>query len=254
MTIEDRAARAESLTAFDERSIPSGGVAPRSNIPDILARRALPAGRLSRLGATPDFHHGLLAGDASRPPDPVGAAHVLYVGSIFNRRHIPDLVRAFSVVSRAHPETTLDVVGDNRTYPRQNIADAIERAGLHGRVAWRQYITDGELATLYRRSRAFAFLSEYEGLGLTPLEALAAGIPAVLLDTPVARESCGEAALYAAKGDIPAIANALEQLLFDEGMRRRLLAAAPGVLGRYNWIDAAERTLAVLESSAAKRS
>ena len=45
---------------------------------------------------------------------------------------------------------------------------------------------------LYGSARAFAFLSEYEGLGLTPLEALAAGVPPVLLDTPVARESCGE--------------------------------------------------------------
>jgi hypothetical protein len=39
---------------------PLAVVAPRSNIPDILGRRALPAGRLGRLGATPDFHHGLL--------------------------------------------------------------------------------------------------------------------------------------------------------------------------------------------------
>jgi hypothetical protein len=32
-----------------------------SAIPDILGRRALPAGRIPGLGATPDFHHGLLA-------------------------------------------------------------------------------------------------------------------------------------------------------------------------------------------------
>jgi glycosyltransferase involved in cell wall biosynthesis len=80
---------------------------------------------------------------------------------------------------------------------------------------------------------------------------LTAGIPAVLLDTPVARESCGAAALYAPKGDINAIASTLERLLFDEPTRRRLLAAAPGVLARYNWADAAERTLAVLEGSVA---
>src|SRR5947208_667765 len=55
------AARGESLTAFDGRCIPAGCVAPRSNTPGILGRRALPAGRLARLGATPDFHHGLLA-------------------------------------------------------------------------------------------------------------------------------------------------------------------------------------------------
>src|SRR5437899_6620295 len=57
-------ARGESLAAFDGRCIPAGCVAPRSNTPGILGRRALPAGRLARLGATPDFHHGLL----SSPP------------------------------------------------------------------------------------------------------------------------------------------------------------------------------------------
>ena len=55
------AARGESLAAFDGRCIPGGCVAPPSNTAGILSRRALPAGRLARLGATPDFHHGLLA-------------------------------------------------------------------------------------------------------------------------------------------------------------------------------------------------
>src|SRR5712691_7468679 len=43
---------------------PAGCVAPRSNTPGILGRRALPSGRLARLGATPDFHHGLLSREA----------------------------------------------------------------------------------------------------------------------------------------------------------------------------------------------
>src|ERR1700730_7981173 len=59
-----RAARVESPTAFGQRCIPPGCVAPRSNIPDILTRRALPAGRIAGLGATPDFHHGLLGASA----------------------------------------------------------------------------------------------------------------------------------------------------------------------------------------------
>ena len=55
-------ARGESLAAFDGRCIPAGCVAPRSNTPGILGRRALPSGRIARLGATPDFHHRLLNG------------------------------------------------------------------------------------------------------------------------------------------------------------------------------------------------
>ncbi len=59
------AARGKSHAAFDGRCIRGGGVAPPSNIGHILSRRALPARRLARLGATRDFHHGLLA-DADR--------------------------------------------------------------------------------------------------------------------------------------------------------------------------------------------
>jgi glycosyltransferase involved in cell wall biosynthesis len=72
----------------------------------------------------------------------------------------------------------------------------------------------------------------------------------VLLDTPVARESCGDAALYVQKGDIPGTAAALEQLLFSVPLRQTLLAAAPAVLARYDWPRAARETLAVLEGAA----
>jgi hypothetical protein len=58
--VKTLAARGESPAAFDGRCIPAGCVAPPSNTPGILGRRALPAGRLARLGATPAFHHGLL--------------------------------------------------------------------------------------------------------------------------------------------------------------------------------------------------
>ncbi len=66
------AARGESPAAFGRRCIPSGCVAPPSNIPDILGRRALPAGRIAALGATPDLHHGLLERrlTAKRSKDP----------------------------------------------------------------------------------------------------------------------------------------------------------------------------------------
>ena len=56
-----RAARGESPAAFDRRCIPPGYVASRSNTAGMLPRRALPDGRITGLGATPDFHHGLLA-------------------------------------------------------------------------------------------------------------------------------------------------------------------------------------------------
>lgn len=48
--------------AFGQRCIPPGGVAPPSNIPDIVGRRALLSGRIGALGAAPRVRHGLLGG------------------------------------------------------------------------------------------------------------------------------------------------------------------------------------------------
>src|SRR5262249_40806480 len=175
---------------------------------------------------------------------------VLYVGSIFTRRHVPDLIRAFAQVARKHADAWLDLVGDDRSFPREDIGAVIARERMEGRIVWHQYVSDDELSGLYASARAFAFLSEYEGLGLTPLEALTCGVPPVLLDTPIARESCGEAALYVPKGDIPSTVGALDQLLFSDTVRQSLLTAAPVVLARYDWPRAARQTLAVLEGAA----
>lgn len=181
------------------------------------------------------------------PPTSVRGPGLLYVGSIFNRRHVPDLIRAFGAVARTHPEVTLDIVGDNRTYPLEDIAAAIGREERGASITWHSYASDELLARLYAQARAFAFLSEYEGLGLTPLEALAAGAPAVLYDTAIARESCGAAALYVRQDDGAALARAIEQIMFDEPTRAELMAAAPATLAKYEWPRAARETLELIE-------
>ena len=192
------------------------------------------------------------------PPGVISAAlpatasdeRILFVGSVFNRRHVPDLIRAFAIVARLRAEASMDLVGDDRTYPQQDLERTIRSEGLDGRVRWHRYVSDEQLRDLYARARVFAFLSEYEGLGMTPLEALAAGVPPVLLDTEVARESCGDAALYVPPGDLPQTARVIERALVDETTRRRLLDAAPGALAKYRWPEAASRTLEVLERAA----
>jgi glycosyltransferase involved in cell wall biosynthesis len=208
---------------------------------EIALHFGLDGARVRRIypGVTP-----LPAGPA-RTADPL----VLFVGSVFNRRHIPDLIRAFKPIAMSNPGAHLEIVGDNRTYPHEDPSWIAAAAGIPSRVSIRSYVSDDELANLYGRARAFALLSEYEGFGHPPLEALAAGVPPVLLDTEVAREVCGDAAVYVTKGDIAGTTAALNGLLFDDDIRRRVLAAAPAVLARYSWTRAAAETLAALESA-----
>jgi glycosyltransferase involved in cell wall biosynthesis len=219
----------------------------------IAVSRTAAAEIVERLGVPGDRVHVVPQG-IDRPAaagGARGAPAILYVGSIFNRRHLPDLIRAFVRLHERHPAARLDIVGDNRTHPREDLARAIAAHGIGGAATYRHWVADDELRSLYGRARAFAFLSEYEGLGTTPLEALSAGIPPVVADTAVSRETLGDAALFVPSGDIDAAARALETALFDEAARQRVLAAAAATLARYDWGRAARETLAILERAGA---
>jgi glycosyltransferase involved in cell wall biosynthesis len=177
-------------------------------------------------------------------PDPL----VLFVGSVFNRRRLPQLIAAFALATASSPKARLAIVGSNRTWPRQDLESIAADHGVGERVEVRSYVDDGELATLYSRASIFAFLSEYEGFGLTPLEALAAGVPILVLDTPVAREVYGPAATYVPPAaDVAHIAALLRSALDGNAGTQATLHHAGRVLQRYSWDDAATRTLAGIE-------
>lgn len=182
--------------------------------------------------------------DATGPREPI----VLYVGSVFARRRVDQLIAAFDAVADRIPAARLEIVGENRTAPHVDL-DVLRRRTHHAdRIRIRSYVDEPTLQSLYARASVFAFLSEYEGFGLTPLEALAFGVPPVLLDTPIARETCGPAARYAPLSNThAAVVEALVDLLSHEPSRAALLQQAPGVLARYDWARAATATLHAIE-------
>lgn len=183
------------------------------------------------------------------PPAPShsdGDPTILFVGSLFNRRHIPELLAGFERVAAKHPSVRLVLVGDNRTRPYIDVDQLIAHSPARARIRALAYVRDAELASLYQQARAFVFLSEYEGFAMTPLEALGCGVPVVLLDTDVAREIYGPAATYVERPDPALIAEGLERALFDEEERTRTLSAAATQLERYSWRECAQRTLQVL--------
>jgi glycosyltransferase involved in cell wall biosynthesis len=197
-----------------------------------------------------------------RRPRALGSNHgrdreplVLFVGSIFQRRHVDALVHAFGnyVVPRV-PESRLEIVGENRAHPPVNLEHAVTLQSLEAqrRIAIRSYVSEEVLAELYARASVFVFPSEYEGFGLTPLEALAAGVAPVVLDTPIASEIYGPAARYV-QNTTPMeerLGDAIAQLLVNAPARNELLRHADEVLSRYRWDRTARETLAALEEAA----
>lgn len=175
---------------------------------------------------------------------------VVFVGSIFNRRHVPDLIAAFALTARDVPGARLLIAGANRTWPHEDLQALIAASGAAPQITWLDSPPGARIAEALARASAGAFLSEYEGFALTPLEALAHGVPSVMLDTPVAREVYGDAAVYVSRGDIAGTAAALRQLLRDPAARAALVDRAAPLWQRYDWTRAASDTLDVLREAA----
>ena len=192
-------------------------------------------------GAPEPVHHT----DSNRP----SPRHplVLYVGTLLNRRNLPELIAAFAKATAARPDARLAIVGGDRTWPPQNLSQTAAAFGVAHKTDLNSYLPHDALRDLYARASVFVFLSEYEGFGLTPLEALSAGVPIVVLDTPVAREVYGDAAEFVGVGDIDAAAGAIRRFLDSPALAREQLSHAPAILARYSWDRAADRTLQHLE-------
>jgi glycosyltransferase involved in cell wall biosynthesis len=186
---------------------------------------------------------------AHAPVDRNRGTTVLFVGSLFNRRLIPELIAGFARALSEAPAARLVLVGDNRTHPHVDPRRVAAEAGVAHRVEWREYVTDTELDDLYASARVFAFLSTYEGFALTPLEAIARGVPPVLLDTRVAHEIYDGAAMFVTP-DPQSIARALGTLLRDDQAHRALVGAGAGLLTRFTWSRTAATIRAALERAA----
>lgn len=210
--------------------------------------------------------NGVDVGRFARPPvDPAalrarvapdGRFVFLTVGGVEPRKGSRELFEALAAVrDRTQGPPVLAIVGghsfqDHRPYRDAALARAAELGLRLGEdIVVLGMVSDEELAGWYHAADAFAFPSVKEGWGMVVLEAMAAGLPVVTSDIPVFREYLehDRTALLARAGDAGSLATALQRLVGDPALRRRLAAAGRGLATRYTWAACAGQHQAVYE-------
>lgn len=167
-------------------------------------------------------------GDAARGRAAAGAErYVLAIGTIEPRKAYPDLVRAFAAVAAADPELRLLVAG-RQGWGSDAYAEAVAALPQDVRLRVRAtgWLADAERDDLLAGAAVLAYPSRYEGFGLPPLEAMAAGVPVVASDAGSLPEVLGSAATLVPVGDVDALAAALGAALALDGPDRDAVVAA----------------------------
>jgi glycosyltransferase involved in cell wall biosynthesis len=168
-------------------------------------------------------------GPEANPPE------VLYAGRLSPEKGVLELVEAARGLN-------LVVAGDGPL--RAQVPEALG------------FVPPEELARLYARAAVVACPSHREGFGVACLEAMAHGRPVVasavggLLDLVVD----GETGVHVPPGDVPALRAALERLLGDRELRRRMgEAGRRRAAERFSWDAVTRQTVELYARYAGKK-
>jgi glycosyltransferase involved in cell wall biosynthesis len=111
----------------------------------------------------------------------------------------------------------------------------IAELGLRDRVILTGVVPPEDVPTLMSAARVFAYVSYYEGFGLSPLEAMACGTPVVTSNTSSLPEVVGDAGILADPNDESAIAAGILALLDDSALRERLREQSVARARQFSW-------------------
>lgn len=180
---------------------------------------------------------------------------IFFVGQIFTRRHIYEALLGFEKIANDLPDTQFLVIGHDLTYPLLHInnlcAEINKRLGREAIIRQECVPSDKKLTELYNAAKLFVYLSEYEGFGLPPVEALSCGTPILIGRSGVSREVFGEAAFYAENPkDINEVAVKMKTAILDESARREIMQNASERLKKFNWETHCEKLLEVFKQVA----
>lgn len=182
-------------------------------------------------------------GDPARGRALAGRArYVLAVGTVEPRKAYPDLVKAFAALAADDPELGLVVVG-RAGWGSVELAEAVSHLAPAARreVRLMGWLPDVARNDLLAGAAVLAYPSRYEGFGLPPLEAMAAGVPVVATDAGALPEVLGAAAALVAVGDVDALAGALAgALALDGPARQAVVAAGRARAASFTWAACAD--------------
>lgn len=175
-------------------------------------------------------YHSLLSADAA-PPAPERKKIILNVGHLAFRKGQHLLAAAFARLAPRHPQWELHLAGSvGEAACAQEIEATARTAGVRARVHLLGRRNDA--GALMSAAAIYVQPSLEEGLGLALQEALHAGCACVGARTGGIPELIRDEdnGLLFARGDVAALAAALERLIADEPLRARLSARAPASL------------------------
>lgn len=157
---------------------------------------------------------------------------LLFVGQRGGYKNFAGLLAAYAASPALRADFDLLAVGGGSFTPDESAE--IARHGLTSQVRQRA-ADDRALQACYAAATVFIYPSLYEGFGIPPLEAMAAGTPVVAMNASSVPEVCGPAAAYAQPDDPGSLQSAIESVALSPATASALVTAGHARLQLFSW-------------------
>ncbi len=117
--------------------------------------------------------------------------------------------------------------------------------GLAKDVSFLGHLSQEELIKQYNMADIFVHLTEYEGFGFQPLEAMACGCPVVTTNVGSLPEVVGDAGILKNRDDIEGVVNAIYEVLTNGGLREDMIKKGLERAKMFSWEKTARETIKV---------
>jgi len=201
------------------------------------------------------IYHGVSTGEVTKESDCVEEKFditdnfILSISSVYRSKNYINLIRAFEIYrKRTHTDMCLVIIGKviERDYYNQMLTE-MENLKLKDRVIFIDSLPHNNLYPIYSRAAAYVYPSYIESFGLTPLEAMASGVPVITSNLSAMPEVCGDAAIYFNPSSPEDIAEKIDQVLSNEDLRTKLIDEGLKRAASFSWEKSAKEHLAVFE-------
>jgi glycosyltransferase involved in cell wall biosynthesis len=193
-------------------------------------------------GVGPRFESG-----GVRAADPL----VVAVGRLVPVKRFDELVRALLQLRERHPRMQAVIVGDG--YERPALEQMVADAGAGSWLSLPGRLDEDALVALYQRAWVLVSTSRREGWGMTITEAAACGTPAVATRIAGHVDAIDDGRTGLLVDDTAGLVAAVDRILTDDRLRRRLGEQAERSARRLTWEATAAGCLAALVTQAEAR-
>ena len=193
----------------------------------------------------PIIHNGVDA-VSFHPPENTrndGVVRLICVGRLIERKGQHHLIKAFSMLENKKTELILVGTGD---YEEKLKALAAE-CGVQDRVDFRGTVDLIDMPLVYREADIFVLPSMSEGMSLGLLEAMASGLPVIVTNAGGTDELVDENGLIVPWSDVPALHDAIAQLVDDKDARAKMSQRSRQTAERFSWDVVANKYLEEFE-------